>query len=647
MIKIKTTILALMTLLPIIEVWSQKPYQWTDELKLLKRIDLLPEYRTGTYVESFSSYDRKHGNDDGFDGTYSYLRKENGKLVIAEMNGPGVIERIWTPTPNDNMLYFYFDGQKKPSISIKFSDLFSGKVFPFVKPICGNEIGGYYCYIPITYAKSCKILYDGPKLEFIQVEYRKLDGMKVETFNPQANSKAELEQIRSVESLWTAAPSSPDLFAMGASVGFKTEERTVTIQPGETKPFFESNQGGRIVGFEIDAGTAFEGENKDVILSAKWDDEVLEAIYAPLADFFGYAFGKPAMRSLLAGRQQTINYCYLPMPYDNSAKLSLVYKKRDSQQSPITARIKVYFTSTKRNPQREGKLYCIWRNEKTPLGVYHTFLKAEGKGHYVGTILSAQGLRPGMTLFFEGDDSTYIDGKMRIHGTGSEDYFNGGWYAQLDRWDRGVSLPLHGSLDYSLPMARTGGYRWFLNDKMPFEHHIYHGMEHGPQNNNFPVNYTSLAFYYSSTPPSEQMIPTEEARTVYSPTRHVYFPQQFNITLGQGVVCVFGKGLALDTPSSGTVKLSLDDVPEGKYRLLLNYKSNNHGADVQIWQRQKLIADWFSTKGDKNEEKREVHVGDINLTSQTNSVTFHIRKNGNANKLELMLVTLERINGPK
>ena len=195
MIKIRTAILAFVAIIPTLEAWSQRPYQWTDELQLLKRIDLLPEYRTGTYVESFSSYDRKHGNDDGFDGTYSYLRKEGGKLVIAEMNGPGVIERIWTPTPNDNMLYFYFDGQKKPSLSIKFSDLFSGKVFPFVKPICGNEIGGYFCYIPITYAKSCKILYDGPKLEFIQVEYRKLDGMKVETFNPQANSKAELEQI--------------------------------------------------------------------------------------------------------------------------------------------------------------------------------------------------------------------------------------------------------------------------------------------------------------------------------------------------------------------------------------------------------------------------------------------------------------------
>ena len=37
-----------------------------------------------------------------------------------------------------------------------------------------------------------------------------------------------------------------------------------------------------------------------------------------------------------------------------------------------------------------------------------------------------------------------------------------------------------------------------------------------------------------------------------------------------------------------------------------------------------------------------------NVKSQDHfSVTFHIRKNGNANKLELMLVTLERINEAK
>ena len=56
-----------------------------------------------------------------------------------------------------------------------------------------------------------------------------------------------------------------------------------------------------------------------------------------------------------------------------------------------------------------------------------------------------------------------------IHGTGSEDYFNGGWYAVMDRWDRGVSLPIHGALLYDLKTARTGGYRFYLSDKVNFD----------------------------------------------------------------------------------------------------------------------------------------------------------------------------------
>ncbi len=32
---------------------------------------------------------------------------------------------------------------------------------------------------------------------------------------------------------------------------------------------------------------------------------------------------------------------------------------------------------------------------------------------------------------------------MRLHGTGSENYYNGGWYAVLERWNRGNSLPIH------------------------------------------------------------------------------------------------------------------------------------------------------------------------------------------------------------
>ncbi|HCM21677.1 MAG TPA: hypothetical protein DIC46_13095, partial [Porphyromonadaceae bacterium] len=57
------------------ESYAQK-YTFKNELELLKRVDKLPEYRTNSYVEQISSYDTTGGNDDGFDGTYSYLRKE-------------------------------------------------------------------------------------------------------------------------------------------------------------------------------------------------------------------------------------------------------------------------------------------------------------------------------------------------------------------------------------------------------------------------------------------------------------------------------------------------------------------------------------------------------------------------------------------
>lgn len=618
-------------------------YRWTDELELLKRVDKLPEYRTDAYVEQFSSYDRTGGNDDGFAGTYSYLRKEDGKLVIAEMEGAGVINRIWTPTPTDNMLYFYFDGQKEPGLKIKFSDLFSGKVYPFINPICGNEIGGYYCYLPITYKKSCKIVFDGPKLEFIQIQYRSLPKKKVETYNGQFTQQ-DKDLLADVAKVW--ADLSPDVtsYTFGKSANIQMQEKIFTINPGEEVPFFESYMPGRIVGLTLDGGTSFEGLYKDVILSACWDGEKVEAIYAPVADFFGYAYGKGAMRSMLMGKQGTSNYCFLPMPFDKSACMKLIYKKREGvQQSPITVNAKVYYSSEKRSVKEEGKFYSVWRREKTPLGVFHQFASQKGKGHYVGTIHQAQGLRPGMTIFFEGDDSTYVDNKMRLHGTGSEDYYNGGWYALLDRWDRGNSLPLHGCLDYSLSMSRTGGYRFFLTDKLSYEKNLYHGIEHGPVGNDFLVDYTSVAFFYAAQPLQSREEPTAELRMVYQPNEHVYFPQLMQLTLGGGVQVSYHRGIRMATSGYGTVRILLDDVPEGKYKVLINYFEKPIGADFQVWQRQKCLSEWISTKAAEEKNKERVHVGDINLTEQTNSITFHVRSNYEEGEFELGQITLERI----
>lgn len=475
----------------------------------MNSIDLLPSYRSGTVVEQQSGYDRTGGNDDGFSGKYSYIRIENNKLVLADLKGPGIINRIWTATPTNDSISFYFDGENTPRLALRFNELFTDKRFPFNSPVAGNAIGGNYSYLPIPYSKSCKILFHGPKIEFIQIQYRSLPGQQVETYTD-TFSEAERSDLLQVRGLWANTFPSVTNFTKGRSSGITTSNVSYILKPGEEFTFFSSNSGGRIAGFEVDAGTAFEGNSKDILLSARWDNEEVEAIYAPVADFFGYAYGKGSMRNILIGKYSYRNYCYFPMPFDTTAELKLIYKIREESNQPeVPVTVKVYHNNEARNSNEEGKFYSCWRREiNPPIGRYYDFLNVTGKGHYIGTMHLAQGLRPGITLFFEGDDISYTDGKLTIHGTGSEDYYNGGWYNIAGKWDRAFSMAVHGSLDYNASLHRTGGYRFFISDKMSFETGFYHAIEHGPEGNEFPVDYTSVAYYYCSQPPSGKMEPT-------------------------------------------------------------------------------------------------------------------------------------------
>lgn len=626
------------------QVYAQRPFSITEEISLLKRADRLPEYRTDCLVEQVSSYDTTGGNDDGFSGKYSYLRKENGHLVIADFKGPGVINRIWTPTPSDDTLSFYFDGEKKPRLRISFRDLFSGKVYPFLKPVCGNEVGGFYCYLPIPFQKSCKIVYEGEKIMFHQIQYRSLPGYKVESYTA-AMFEKERSLLEEVCGVWADISPKVTHYTQGNSSAYKVEEKSFTLLPGQRIPFFEKAGGGRIIGLEVDAGNAFEGLDKDVLIEGKWDQEAVAAIEAPVADFFGYAFGKAAMRSMLIGKSRDVNYSFFPFPFDSQASLALVYKERSAaRQNPIQVHTRVYYNDVARNVDTEGKFYALWRREiDPPVGQHYTFADLKGKGHYVGTVHLAQALKPGMTVFFEGDDSTYVDGRMRMHGTGSEDYYNGGWYALLDRWDRGISLPIHGSLDYSLPMARTGGYRFYLTDKMTYEKELYVGIEHGPEGNAYPVDYTSVAYFYSNTPLSGQMVADERLRTVYIPKEHEYYPQLMEVTPGGGVKVSQGRGLRIEAAPGGMARIMLTDVPEGRYKVYLSYYTKESGADFCLWQRQKQITGWQPAKAPADEWKQKQYMGEIELTPQTNSLTVHVRKNGEAGEFELERIFLERI----
>ena len=56
----------------------------------LYRLDRLGVMKQSIHVASISSYDRTGGNNDGFGGQYSFVRKEEGGLVLADLKGPGV-----------------------------------------------------------------------------------------------------------------------------------------------------------------------------------------------------------------------------------------------------------------------------------------------------------------------------------------------------------------------------------------------------------------------------------------------------------------------------------------------------------------------------------------------------------------------------
>ncbi|MFV0310664.1 MAG: glycoside hydrolase family 172 protein [Dysgonomonas sp.] len=611
-----------------------------SELEQLYDLALLPQYRTGI-IEQESSYDRTGNNDDGFSGKYSYLRKENGKLVLADYKGPGVINRIWTPTPTTDTIQFYIDGEKTPRISIPFIDLFSGKIFPFVNPVCGNEIGGYYCYVPIQFAKSCKIVFCGEKIMFHQIQYRPYpENAQTESFSMIWNTEQK-EALNTACNFWLRQVK--PLTSLNKAEQL-VETKEFFIAPGEAVPFFSANEGGRISGIELDFGPALEGKYKDIILKAQWDDDESPAICSPAADFFGYAYGKPAMQSLLLGSFQSINYSYIPMPYSKKARLSLVYEKRqDINQSKVEVKARVFYTKEAQNPEKEGRLYSIWRREIDPKEFEpYLFADIKDRGHYIGIIHIAQALRPGMTLFFEGDDSTVVDNKLRMHGTGSEDYYNGGWYALLDRWDRGVSLPIHGSLDYSLPMARTGGYRFFMTDKVTFDKNLLVTIEHGPEQNRFPVDYTSLAFYYGSKPAECGVFPTEELRTVYEPSTHIFYPQLMNLSIGHGLKVENKDRLIADTENEGMVRIMLDEVPEGVYKIKLTYYKTPDGGAFEVWNRQKQIKSWEDVYSKTEEKMENAELGIFTLTRHTNSISIKVKKTEKGSKFHFDILTLEK-----
>lgn len=606
----------------------------------LYRLDRLPTLRESVKVASISSYDRTGGNNDGFGGEYSFVRKEPGGLVLADLEGPGVIYRVWTPTPTDDTLEFYFDGESEPRISVKYRDLFLGVHPALPRPLVGFGAGGFYSYVPLPYEKSCKVFIRAERTQFYQINFATYPkGTAIRSFTTETTAE-QRKNIEKAKELFSSA--GKDVSAHVAPEGGRIEtiKTKLTLEPGKASAIFSVDRPGRIVGIRLSPADALAGKKRDVVLRAFWDGDAQPAIASPAGDFFGYAWGEPAVKSLLFGTSDGVDYCYFPMPFDKSARVEL-YAEPGLDRS-VSPTAEVLFVPVPRR-DNEGKFYALWRRENpTTQGKPFTFVETQGRGHLVGVIQQSQGLESGNTYFFEGDDQTTIDGELVIHGTGSEDFYNGGWYDVAGRWETRRSFPLSGCIDYKKHLGRTGAYRLFLGDAYAYRKSLLQTIEHAPTGNDLLNDYCGVTFLYSQDRPTcDLSLPRAEQRAVVDLKRivfaawwnipiHAYSYQNASLVKGgekiddQNVQFLSLQTRGGDTFGHHFVSFACELPAAGRYKIAVDAVKGPAQGQVQLSVDEAPMGPMVDFYAEKRQRVAGVQMGTLDLVEGTNNLLFKI-----------------------
>ncbi|MBE7559917.1 DUF2961 domain-containing protein [bacterium] len=480
-------------------LFAAPPRGSMDELLAFDRLPFL--HPLGTETRQFASFARDESNNDGFSGQYSYLRYviDDGEeaSLIADFNRPGCIYRFWATAVPAGRIKFYFDGADKPEIDIPFREMFDNRHFPFLAPVAGKGLGGFYSYVPIAWRKSCRIVVTSRQMRFYQITYLTFpDDRNVRTFRMKEWEKRR-ERFHEVQRVWSRLGQRPA--APGA------DERTVAqrgaLSAEGVLKLAELEGPGTVRALYVTMEPRTFEARRAVRLRVLYNGSDKPAVDCPIGDFFGNGAGDHAWASLLMGRKDGEYYCYLPMPFEQGARIEVIYDKYTSKgaQPDVQLAARVAWEPMKKWTGEQGYLFAQWRRQNpTEDRVNYVFARAHGRGHLVGTLQYCDTpLELRVPLYFEGDEFTYADGQLALHGTGSEDYHNMGWYALPQGFSRPGDFPLHGGLKYS-PRS-VAAYRFHMTDPVVFAHSLDHTIEHGGTNE-ILADYASVAFWYQELP---------------------------------------------------------------------------------------------------------------------------------------------------
>ncbi len=223
---------------------------------------------------------------------------------------------------------------------------------------------------------------------------------------------------------------------------------------------------------------------------------------SPLGEFFGSGHAVAPVHSLMSGidAPRSAFSSWWAMPYAKNAEVQL-YNGSGTAVTAGTAEVTA--APSKEHAAAvaagtEGHFRTSSHAGPTTPGKDWSFLGAEGKGKFTGVSHTMTGALN--RNFLEGDERSYADGSRtpEIHGTGSEDFYQSGWY-----FNRGAySAPFNGNPAHLTPATGcpaerdcTGAYRLLIADAVPFTTGLDFGIEHGPTNDQ-QADYSSTAYWY-------------------------------------------------------------------------------------------------------------------------------------------------------
>ena len=499
----------------------------------MERLAVLPP--AGEVTAEATSYDRASKYDEATgkyiawdangDNNGCLEKYEDGSILMADIQGPGMINHIWSAAPGSGHVKIYLDGSDTPAVDLPFTEFFSRKVAPFDKDtlVYKTAANGENNWVPIPFQKSCRIVGEKDWGQYYYFHYVQFpEGTEVPTFSMELDENS-LKALEFVHKLFTMGEEFSNRTDFPGEIpGFDE----FTLAAGGKKEFVFADPAAIVAILmkpELPKGDDLASRNilRGLTLTIYWDGSDTPAVWSPLGDFFGVACNRDSCYGFPTSYSKSGMFASLwYMPF----KQAKVVITNENSESVKFAGAKIATMPLKRDISAYGRFHAKWhRNaflpEEKERWIDWTILKTTGRGRYVGVSLHID--NPRGDWWGEGDEKFHIDGEKfpSYLGTGSEDYFGYAWSCPI-RFIR----PFHSQPTNDDNRFYIVNNRWHITEAVNFQE-SFDGYIEKYFHDERPCLYSATAFWYldpEGTDPFEPL-PLEE-RTGYYEVEIITFP---------------------------------------------------------------------------------------------------------------------------